>query len=987
MLLKITFVLYVLVNILQIYYCTELTVNTTSGVVKGLDIHVLNTSIAQYLNIPYAEPPVGRLRFSKPEPLKHPKQLIDGSKTGNSCVQTVMDSIKHFMGNITQNEDCLVLNVWTPNDNEKSNVLKPVMFWIHGGGLKLGSSFQWVYNGSALAAYDVVVVSVNYRLDVFGFIYDEQESSAQGNVGLFDQLLALKWVRENIHNFGGNKDKITIFGESSGSWSVSAHILSPLSKGLFKRAIMQSGATFYNKLRQPLNTTEALQQSIQLGKQFNCTTSQWLDCLRKVDARELIKYKSSFLVYPLIDNKFLVMNAQKAFQTKYFNKDIDIIAGITRHEGVGILYPGGQVPHNMTKKDFIIFMDNFDLTFHNLNVSDITGFYVSNKTSSHDIQWALYDALGDLTLSCPTYLFAKSYTQYTDADSNNNNVYFYELTYQRLANSMGLPKETDVTHGADLDFVFGLPVLKPEKSDTELDVEFSRHVMKIWTDFAKYGKPSTVWPKLVDNRDPKYVHKIYDLNPNTDTHIFNNLFSKTCLVKGIDIHVLNTSIAQYLNIPYAEPPLGRLRFSKPEPLKRPKQLIDGTKSGNSCIQSKSDLLNHFLGNLTQNEDCLVLNVWTPNNFNKSNVLKPVMFWIHGGGLAIGSSFQWEYNASALASHDVVVVSINYRLNILGFLYGDQQSSPGNLGLYDQLLALKWVRENIHEFGGDKNNITIFGESAGSLSVSTHLLSPLSKGLFKRAIMESAAMMVNKQRVPASKSEALAVSLFLAKEFNCSLDRQLWLDCLRKVEAQKFMKYSGFSLILPLLETEFLPMSAQQAFDTKNFNKDVDLLAGVAPHEGSALLNAGKELPHNQTAINFQGLLLSMNSTFHLNDFKKITDFYLANKTKSHDIEWAMYDLYGDLLITCPTYLFAKNYSLLSSSTGSNNVYFYEITYQRETNALGAVKQLNVTHGADVDFVFGLPVLKPEKTDTQVDVQFSKRVMKLWTDFAKYGLIY
>ncbi|XP_054165699.1 cholinesterase-like [Oppia nitens] len=233
--------------------------NTTSGIVKGLEIHVLNTSIAQYLNIPYAEPPLGRLRFSKPEPLKHPKQLIDGTKTGNSCIQTVMDTMKHFMGNITLNEDCLVLNVWTPNI---SNVLKPVMFWIYGGAFKLGSSFQWVYNGSALAAHDVVVVSVNYRVDVFGFIYGGNESSAQGNMGLFDQLLALKWVRENIHMFGGDKDKVTIFGESAGSWAVSSHLLSPLSRGLFKRAIMQSGAHMYNKLRQPLNTTETLQQSV-----------------------------------------------------------------------------------------------------------------------------------------------------------------------------------------------------------------------------------------------------------------------------------------------------------------------------------------------------------------------------------------------------------------------------------------------------------------------------------------------------------------------------------------------------------------------------------------------------------------------------------------------------------------------------------------------------------------------------------------------------
>ncbi|CAG2122072.1 unnamed protein product, partial [Medioppia subpectinata] len=123
-------------------------------------------------------------------------------------------------------EDCLVLNIWTTN----TTALKPVMFWIHGGALSVGSIFQTWFNGSALATKDVVIVSANYRLGTFGFLYGEREY-APGNVGFYDQLLALKWVRENIHSFGGDRDQITIFGESAGSWSVSAHILSPLSKG------------------------------------------------------------------------------------------------------------------------------------------------------------------------------------------------------------------------------------------------------------------------------------------------------------------------------------------------------------------------------------------------------------------------------------------------------------------------------------------------------------------------------------------------------------------------------------------------------------------------------------------------------------------------------------------------------------------------------------------------------------------------------------
>ncbi|CAG2176183.1 unnamed protein product, partial [Oppiella nova] len=156
-------------------------VNTTSGVVRGQTLVAQNKSIDQFLNIPYAEPPVGGLRFAKPLPLQTPiKDIIDGTKPGNSCIQPGTGS------NLTTSEDCLVLNVWTPNvgnndESPEAPALKPVMFWIHGGGLTTGSIFLMPpYNGIDLAAYDVVVVSTNYRLGAFGFLFGDRED-APGN--------------------------------------------------------------------------------------------------------------------------------------------------------------------------------------------------------------------------------------------------------------------------------------------------------------------------------------------------------------------------------------------------------------------------------------------------------------------------------------------------------------------------------------------------------------------------------------------------------------------------------------------------------------------------------------------------------------------------------------------------------------------------------------------------------------------------------------
>ncbi|CAG2178953.1 unnamed protein product, partial [Oppiella nova] len=342
-----------------IQYANSIDVNTTSGVVRGLTIDVLNTSVDQFLGIPYAEPPVGALRFAKPVPIKTPKKnVIDGTILGNSCMQIEDPDAKKLLPNLTYSEDCLVLNVWTPNAVNKSlssseaPALRPVMFYIHGGGLSSGTIFlMTAYNGSVLATHDVVIVSTNYRLGPFGYLYAGVES-APGNVGFFDQLLALKWVRENIHLFGGDRDQITIFGESAGSWSVSVQIFSPLTKGLYKRAIMQSGAHMYNKDRDVISQSEAVLQAKQMAVQLNCTDSgQWLQCLRGVDAEEVLMYELA-LTFPVLGTEYLPLSAQKAFLDNKFNSDIDLMAGVIQNEGSSLSSVIEKHIENMTVNGF-----------------------------------------------------------------------------------------------------------------------------------------------------------------------------------------------------------------------------------------------------------------------------------------------------------------------------------------------------------------------------------------------------------------------------------------------------------------------------------------------------------------------------------------------------------------------------------------------------------------------------------------------------------
>ncbi|CAG2110215.1 unnamed protein product [Medioppia subpectinata] len=925
------FILYLTLNTVN-----SIDVNTSIGVVRGRTLHVLDTNVNQFLGIPYAEPPVGKHRFAKPKPITKPfPDIIDATKLKNSCIQP--PNI-YITPELHYSEDCLVLNIWTTN----TTALKPVMFWIYGGGLTMGSIFQEWYNGSALATNDVVVVSVNYRLGPFGFLYGDRED-APGNVGLYDQLLGLKWVRENIHLFGGDRNQITIFGESAGSWSVSAHILSPLSKGLFKRAIMESGALMFNKNRNVVNKTEAILKGKNIAKQLKCDESEdWIQCLRKADARNIVKYETTMFTSPVLDTEFLPLSARQAFNEKKFNTDIDLIAGITRNEGIGYADYLTAHPERMTLTDFhngVKAMDS--LGFHNINIPKVTEHYLKGVK-------LLYE--------------------------------YYELLY--ASNYFGKQMACDVPtmgicHGNDVPFVFGLPLLKPNDYTPD-DIYYSTVLMKMWTIFAKDGQMDSNWPQLL-NDEPMGAPKVHGLDPKDLRLVLKDpvhsidVDTRIGVVRGQTLHVLDTNVDQFVGIPYAEPPVGKHRFAKPEPISKPfPNIIDATMPKNSClspIQLSPDS--------PLSENCLVLNIWTTN----TTALKPVMFWIYGGGLAAGSIYQPEYNGSALATNDVVVVSVNYRLGPFGFLYGDREDAPGNVGFYDQLLGLKWARRNIHSFGGDRDQITIFGESAGSWSVSAHILSPLSKGLYKRAIMESAAFMFNIDKDVVNKTEAISQGKAMAKQLKCN-ETEDWIKCLRRADANDILKYWDPFATYPVFGTEFLPIRTQQAFNEKKFNTDVDLIAGIVRNEGSALTGSAIKDPDHMTIADFYNGMKAFDALgYHNLNVTKVADHYLkgVNTSSPAALLQSFSSLAGDLTIGCPTYLFAKRFA--QTVKESQRVYFYELLYASKwfANYSGCdISTMGICHGMDIVFVFGLPLLY-SNVSTPEDIYYSKVVMKIHMD--------
>ena len=225
-------------------------------------------------------------------------------------------------------------------------------------------------------------------------------------------------------------------------------------------------------------------------------------------------------------------------------------------------------------------------------------------------------------------------------------------------------------------------------------------------------------------------------------------FEETKLISSIsDKYVgieLNNSY-QWLGIPYAEPPQGSLRWKAPRALTKQKEIVKALKFSDSCPQIPSISLDRGgKGEYTGSEDCLYLNVFAPKKLSSDKKL-PVMFWIHGGGNTSGEAASYDFSKLA-STHELVIVSINYRLGFLGWFYhpafaatsNNLEDKSGNFGTLDQIMALKWVKQNIEDFGGDKNNITIFGESAGGHNVFALLSSPLAKGLFHKAISQSGA---------------------------------------------------------------------------------------------------------------------------------------------------------------------------------------------------------------------------------------------------------
>jgi len=301
----------------------------------------------------------------------------------------------------------------------------------------------------------------------------------------------------------------------------------------------------------------------------------------------------------------------------------------------------------------------------------------------------------------------------------------------------------------------------------------------------------------------------------------------------------------WYGIPYAQSPVGNLRFRHPTPIDKWEGIMETTKLPNSCVQVRDTFFEGFEGaeiwnyNTPISEDCLYLNVAVPRPHPEKAA---VLVWIYGGGFYSGTSTLDVYDLRVLAAEEnIIMVSLQYRVASLGFLYFDTEDAdvPGNAGMFDQLMALQWIKDNIAHFGGNPDNITIFGESAGGTSVGLHLLSPLSHNLFSQAIMQSASAVVPWGVI--TKEEAVIRGLRLAELVKCPHERRRQreaIDCLRQRNATELVEKEWNGIVfgiaefpfVPIIDGSFLVESPQTAMKTKNFKK-TNVLLGANSEEG------------------------------------------------------------------------------------------------------------------------------------------------------------
>ncbi|XP_049853108.1 esterase FE4-like isoform X1 [Schistocerca gregaria] len=483
------------------------TVKVAQGILKGKVVEAkYGGKYCSFQGIRYAKPPVGPLRFQPPQPPESWTGIRDALEEG--AVAPHADWVRQkYRGE----EDCLFLNVYTPKIPSENESLKAVMVWFHGGGFGFGSGNTDLYGPDYLVAADVIVVTLNYRLGALGFLSLE-DATIPGNNGLKDQVAALRWIQQNIINFGGDPNNVTIFGESAGGASVQYHLISPMSKGLFHKAIAQSGSIF-----NPWASRKTLKErSFALGAVLGCKTNDpkvLIDFLRTCTPKQIVEGTAKivtlddkrrgnsipFLPIPEKDSGslqdvFLPDNPQNIVKSGKFC-DVPYLTGVTSHEGLMEL-------RNILKKPELL--KEIDADFERFVPEDmevrenerlkkasdmIRQFYFDGKALTKDSIMDYVNLQTDINFAHGVYQTANYHVKYSHSP-----LYYYSFgfdsvlgVFKRFVGASHLP---GVCHIDDIGYLFHMSIVDITVEHDSIEMSTIRRMVKLWTNFAKTGDPT-----------------------------------------------------------------------------------------------------------------------------------------------------------------------------------------------------------------------------------------------------------------------------------------------------------------------------------------------------------------------------------------------------------------------------------------------------------------------------------------------------------------
>jgi len=450
---------------------THVTASTAAGQLRGAD----RDGIKTFLGVPYAAPPVGQNRFRAPQPVEPWDGVRDALELPPSCPQP-QQRPAGWTHESVESEDCLYLNVWTPAAGDGADATRPVMVWYHGGGYSIGSGSWPLYDGSALARRgDVVVITVNHRLGPLGYLHladlapTDDSLAASGNAGMLDLVATLDWVQENVANFGGDPNNVTIFGESGGGAKVSTLLAMPSAQGKFHRAIIQSGpALRVTKGDRATGAARRLLDALGIDEEN-------LEQLWSVPAEKLVEASAAagrMAFSPVLDGDVIPTHPADALATGTA-ADVPVIVGCNQDESAGML------PKELDEEG----LRERLAAFGSDNVDEIVATYRSEYPDATDVDILSY-ALTDSRMRAGSIRLAEAKLAGTTSP-----VWMYFFTYQ-LAGRAG--------HGYEIAFAFDNLGRSDDRGVSGTRRQLVDEMSDAWLAFARDGDPNhrklAKWP-------------------------------------------------------------------------------------------------------------------------------------------------------------------------------------------------------------------------------------------------------------------------------------------------------------------------------------------------------------------------------------------------------------------------------------------------------------------------------------------------------------